>query len=54
MIKTFRSKPLEHFFNGDQKGIEAALRRKVGNILASLNTATDIEFMNLPDTACTS
>jgi proteic killer suppression protein len=48
VIRSFRSKALEQLFQGNPKRIEASLRRKVENILLTLNAATEIQAMNLP------
>ena len=48
MIRSFRSKALEKLFNGNPKGIEAKVRRKVQNILFTLSVAARVEAMNLP------
>ena len=48
VIRSFRSKALEQLFQGNPKRIEAPLRRKVENILLTLNAATEIQAMNLP------
>ncbi len=54
MIKSFKHKGLEEFFNsGSTRGIQAAHANKLRMQLAALDTATVIEDMNIPATACT-
>jgi toxin HigB-1 len=49
MIKSFRHKGLEEFFNsGSTRGIQAAHARKLRMRLAALDTATVIEDMSIP------
>ncbi len=49
MIKSFKHKGLQSFFEtGSKKGIQAKHANKLRMQLAALNTAHDIEDMNLP------
>jgi toxin HigB-1 len=49
MIKSFRHKGLEEFFNsGSTRGIQAAHAKKLRMQLAALDTATVIEDMSIP------
>jgi len=49
MIKTFKHKGLEKFyFTGSTKGIQATHSKKLRMQLAALDTAKDIEDINIP------
>jgi len=49
MIKSFRHKGLEAFFmTGSLKGIQAPHAKRLRLQLAALDTATEIEDMNIP------
>lgn len=49
MIKRFRHKGLERFFrDGDARGINAQHGTRLRILMATLNTATEAEAMNLP------
>ena len=49
MIKSFRHKGLEVFFmTGSFKGIQATHAKRLRMQLAALDTATEIEDMNIP------
>lgn len=49
MIKSFKHKGLEKFFlTGSIKGIQAIHLRKLSHILIALDTAYQIEDLNLP------
>ena len=49
MIKSFRHKGLEVFFmTGSLKGIQATHAKRLRMQLAALDTATEIEDMNIP------
>jgi len=49
MIKSFKHKGLEEFFNsGTTRGTQSAHANKLRMQLAALNTATNIEDMDIP------
>jgi len=55
MIKSFQYKGLQKFFvTGNLKGIKQQLKQKRRIRLTALDTATCIEDMDLPGSACTS
>ena len=49
MIKSFKHKGLEEFFNsGTKRGIQSVHANKLRMQLVALNTATTVEDMNIP------